>query len=152
MFTVKIGKSAEFSAYLQFANYSVILQEQHFSVPESNNLTYSGRIFMVCSCSRINSTTRGDPKKREFRHNFFVSQYFYTKFLLPSKYSPLTTTHFCKRSFHCSKYFLNSLIGMFFRPSSDFCFTSSTVAKRFPFMSLFNLGNKKKSEGARSGE
>ena len=92
------------------------------------------------------------PKKREFRHNFFISQYFYTKFLSPSKYSPLTTTHFCKRSFHRSNHFINSLIGMFFRPSSDFCFTSSTVAKRFPFMSLFNLGNKKKSQGSRSGE
>ena len=36
---------------------------------------------------------------------------------------------------------------MFFRPSSDFYFTSSTVKKRFPFISLFNLGNKKKSQG-----
>ena len=109
-------------------------------------------VILINQCiKKINwSYEGGTQKKRKFRHNFFISQYFYAKFLSPSKYSPLTTTHFCERSFHCSKHLLNSLIGMFFRPSSDFYFTSSTVGKRFSFMSLFNLANKKKSQGARS--
>ena len=35
---------------------------------------------------------------------------------------------------------------------SDSVFISSIVAKRRPFMGLFNLGNRKKSQGAKSGE
>ena len=35
---------------------------------------------------------------------------------------------------------------------SDSVFISSIVAKRRPFMGLFNLGNRKKSQVAKSGE
>ena len=88
--------------------------------------------------SHSKCSMRGDLKNG----NFIITSLFLNIFTpnFTSKYSPLTTTHFCKRFFHRSKHFLNSLIGMFFRPSSDFSFTSSTVAKRFSFISLFNLG------------
>ena len=37
-------------------------------------------------------------------------------------------------------------------PLSDSVFISAIRAKRRPFMGLFNLGNRKKSQGAKSGE
>lgn len=52
-----------------------------------------------------------------------------------------------------SKTFFYSLTGMFFRPSSDFCFSSFTVVKSFSLMLILSLGyNKKKSQGARFDE
>ena len=47
---------------------------------------------------------------------------------------------------------LEALLGMSLSSLSDSVFISSIVAKRRPFMGLFNLGNSKKSQGTKSGE
>ena len=69
----------------------------------------------------------------------------------PSKYSPFDAIHLFRRFFHCSEKFLN-LILMPCSAFAIFCFTSSTLAKRFP-LRTFHLGKpKQKSLGERSGE
>ena len=70
----------------------------------------------------------------------------------PSKHSPFDAMHISRRFFHCSKQFLNLFILMPLSTSAVFCFTSSTLAKRFP-LRIFHLGkHKKKWLGVRSGE
>ena len=70
----------------------------------------------------------------------------------PSKSSPSDIIHFCQRFFQSSKHFWYALFSMSLSSLSDSVFISSIVAKRRPFMSLFNLGNRKKSQRAKSGE
>ena len=65
----------------------------------------------------------------------------------PSKYSPFDAIHLFRRFFHCSEKFLNLLILMPCSAFAIFCFTSSTLAKRFPLRTFVTQGNKIKSLG-----
>ena len=60
--------------------------------------------------------------------------------------------HLCQRFFQSSKHFWNALLGIALSSSSDAALISSIVANRRPFIGLFNLGKRKKSQGAKSGE
>ena len=70
----------------------------------------------------------------------------------PLQSNPPQITHLCQRFLQSSKHFWYALFGMPLSSLSDSVFISSIVAKRRPFMGLFNLGNRKKSQGAKSGE
>ena len=76
------------------------------------------------------------------------------KFQSPSKYSPFDLIHLSRYVFYCSKQFLNSSILMSLSASATFCFTSSTLAKRFSLRTFFIQGNKetKNSPGVRLGD
>ena len=77
----------------------------------------------------------------------------YTRSMLsPSKQSPSDIIHLFQRFFQSSKHFWYALFGMSLSSLSDSVFISSIVAKRRPLMDLFNLGNRNKSQGAKSGE
>ena len=65
----------------------------------------------------------------------------------PSKYSPFGPIHLLRCFFHCSKQCLNSLILMPSSASAGFCFTSSTLAHRFPWRTFFIQENKKEISG-----
>ena len=62
----------------------------------------------------------------------------------PSKYSPFDTIHLSRCFFHYFKQFLNSSIVMPFSTSAIFCFTSSTLAKRFPLRTFSIQRNEQK--------
>ena len=70
----------------------------------------------------------------------------------PSKCSPLHLIHLSNLRSHSWKHFSNSSVVMADNSCLVFFFTASMPSKCFPFMYLFIRGNKKKSDGARSGE
>ena len=70
--------------------------------------------------------------------------YYMFKLQSPSKYSPFDAVWLSRPFFQCSKQFLNSSILMPFSASAVFCFTPSTLAKRFPVRTFFHPGKQKK--------
>ena len=100
-----------------------------------------GTIYEVCSKNKVNF---------HFSRKIFI--YSWICMLSPSKQSPSDIIHLCQRFFQSSKHFWYALFSMSLSSLSDSVFISSIVAKRRPFMGLFNLGNRKKSQGAKSSE
>ena len=72
--------------------------------------------------------------------------------LSPSKYSPSTATHLCQRLIQLSKHFWNSIVGIAIRAVFDFSITSFRLLKRVPRNGFLTRSNRKKSQGAISGE
>ena len=98
-------------------------------------------VYEVCSKNKLNF---------HFFRKIFICLWIYM--LSPSKKSPLDIINLCQHFFQSSKHFWYALFGISLSSLSDSVFISSIVAKRRPFMGLFNLGNRKKSQGAKSGE
>ena len=73
-------------------------------------------------------------------------------YVVSSKVIPLKYNTLVPAFFQSSKHFWYALFGMSLSSLSDSVFISSIVEKRRPFMDLFNLGNRKKSQRAKSGE
>ena len=82
------------------------------------------------------------------KYKFYSS----TVILSPSKYSPLTTTHLCQRLIQLSKHFWNSIVGIAIRAVFDFFITSFQLLKRVPHNGFLTRSNRKKLQGAISGE
>jgi len=72
--------------------------------------------------------------------------------LSPSKYFLSTATHLCQRLIQFSKHFWNSTIGIAIRAVFDFSITSFRLLKRVPRNGFLTRSNRKKSQGAKSGE
>ena len=103
---------------------------------------------------RITYVIYEDCSKNKVNLHFFRKILIYSRIFMlsPSKYSPSDIIHLCQRFFQSSKHFWYSFFGMSLSSLNDSVFICSTVAKRRPFMGLFNLGNRKKSQGAKFGE
>jgi len=72
--------------------------------------------------------------------------------LSPSKYFPLTATHLCQRLIQLSKHFWNFIVSIAIRAVFDFFITSFRQLKRVPRNGFLTRSNRKKSQGAISGE
>ena len=83
-----------------------------------------------------------------FKNYLFIHDYLFC----PLQSNPHQILYLCQRFFQSSKHFKKSFFVILFSSSFDAVFISSIVAQRRPFMGLFSFGNKKKSQGARSGE
>ena len=85
----------------------------------------------------------GTPPKLEFiyKNGVFILT-FKNKLQSSSKYSPFDAIHLLRPFSHCSKQFYNSSSFMPFSAFAVFCFTSSTLGKRFPLKNFFIRGNK----------
>ena len=78
--------------------------------------------------------------------NLFYKIYTYYK-LSPSKYSPLSLTHFSILFFHPSIQSRKASSGMHLSSASVAFWMASTSPKCVPFSTCFNLGKRKKSQG-----
>ena len=72
--------------------------------------------------------------------------------LSPSMYSPPRSLHRSMRIFHCWKQCCRSSSDTLFMSSAAFAYTASTDSNLVPFNADLIFGNKRKSDGARSGE
>ena len=79
-------------------------------------------------------------------------KFYSSKVILSPKYSPSTATHLCQRLIQLSKHFWNSIVGIAIRVVFDFSITSFRLLKHIPRNGFLTRSNKKKSQGAISGE
>ena len=90
-------------------------------------------------------------RKKEFIYKKQCIYCYMFKLQSPSKSSPFDAV-LLSRCFSAAQTVFELVNLMPFSASTVFCFTSSTLAKRFPLRSFFIWETKKKLLGARSGE
>ena len=77
---------------------------------------------------------------------------FFRAYFVPFEVVPCDIAHLFQRSFQSEKHWWNASLGIALASAWDFAFISFIVEKRCPLSVYLSLGNRKKSQGARSGE
>ena len=86
---------------------------------------------------------------------YFLSRNIYlfiSLYIVPFKFIPSVIINLCQRFFQSSKHFWLARFGIVLSSSSNAVFISSIIANLYCFMGLFSFGNRKKSQGVKSGE
>ena len=133
-----------------------LINWQMFQVPNVCALTKDFRQFPQGDMTMVGDRgVRGLFKKyREFYVFSKIIYLFMNTYFVPFKVIPIRYYTLVPRFFQSSKHFKKLFFVILFSSSFDAVFISSIVAqrRRSPFMGFFSFGNKKKSQGARSGE